>query len=162
MRTDDDIRYCLIDGTPREQILKNGDLLYIAIVPLNPITKKNSQQILINRKTRKPFITQSEKYKQYENDCGWYLKRTAKPIAEPVNVKCVFYRDSARRVDLTNLLEAVDDILVKYRILEDDNYNIIVGHDGSRVYIDRDHPRTEIEITKMPTYNEKKEEIHGE
>jgi len=161
MQTDKDIRDCLIDGIPREQIFKNGDLLYIAIVPLNPITKKNSQQILINRKTRKPFITQSEKYKQYERDCGWYLKRTAKPIAEPVNVKCVFYRDSARRVDLTNLLEAVDDILVRYRILEDDNHNIIVGHDGSRVYIDRDHPRTEIEITKMPTYNEKKEEIHG-
>lgn len=71
------------------------------------------------------------------------------PINVPVNVRCIFYRDSARRCDLTNLLEAVDDILVKYKVLADDNFKIIAGHDGSRVYIDRDNPRTEIYIEAM-------------
>jgi Holliday junction resolvase RusA-like endonuclease len=54
-----------------------------------------------------------------------------------------------RRVDLTNLLEAIDDILVKYGVLEDDNYNIIDNHDGSRVYYDKENPRTEITINLL-------------
>ena len=95
------------------------------------------------------MIIQSEEYKQYEKDAGWFLKKPASPISEPINIKCVFYRDSRRRVDLTNLLEAIDDILVKYKIIADDNFEIIRGHDGSRVFVDKDNPRVEIEITTL-------------
>ena len=49
---------------------------------------------------------------------------------------------------MTNLLEALDDILVLYGIIEDDNYNIIRKHDGSTVLIDGVRPRTEITITR--------------
>ncbi len=137
-----------------EKGLKEGSTsesskLYEAIIPLNPRTKKNSQQILINGKTGKPFIAQNAKYKMYEQDSGWFLKKIPVPISEPVNVKCIFYRKDRTRCDLTNLLEAIDDILVNYGILADDNFNIIVGHDGSRVMIDRNNPRIEIEITRM-------------
>lgn len=51
-----------------------------------------------------------------------------------------------RRVDLTNLLEAIDDVLVKYGVLKDDNSEIITSHDGSRVLYDKDNPRTEVVI----------------
>ena len=47
---------------------------------------------------------------------------------------------------LVNLLQAVDDILVDAGILADDNYCIVAGHDGSRVYYDKQNPRTEIGI----------------
>jgi len=101
-----------------------------------------------NHKTGGRFIAQNERYRQYERDAGWFLKNgRAEPIDFPVNVECRFYRDSDRRCDLTNLLEAIDDILVKYKILADDNFKIISGHDGSRVFVDRDNPRTEITIT---------------
>lgn len=141
-----------------------SEVLYQAVIPLNPRTKKNSQEIMFKasakngfyKKTKYglkyvgiPFIAQNERYKQYENDASWFLKRISKPISEPVNVKCVFYRDSERKVDLNNLLEAITDILVKYKVISDDNYKIIAAHDGSRVYVDREHPRTEIIITKM-------------
>lgn len=121
-------------------------ILYEAMIPLNPRTKKNSQQIMINRKTGKPFVMQSSKYKEYEKNAGWFLKKLPKPINEPVNVKCVFYRETKIRCDLSNLLEAAMDILVEYGILADDNFNIITGFDGSRVYIDKENPRTEITI----------------
>lgn len=49
-------------------------------------------------------------------------------------------------MDLTNAEEAIDDILVHYGILADDNCNVLVSHDGSRVLYDKDDPRTEIEI----------------
>ena len=124
-------------------------ILYQTMIPLNPKTKKNNQQVLYNSKTKKPFIAQNNAYKRYERDAGWFVKWNKPPIKEAVNVKCVFYRDSERRVDLTNLLEAIDDVLVKYKVLADDNYKIIAAHDGSRVYVDKDNPRTEITITKM-------------
>jgi hypothetical protein len=38
------------------------------------------------------------------------------------------------------------DILVKAKVLEDDNYKIVIGTDGSRVYYDKENPRTEVEI----------------
>ena len=124
-------------------------ILYKSLIPLNPRTKKNNQKIVKNSKTKALMIVQNDRYKQYERDSGWFLKKIPEPISEPVNVKCLFYRDTERRCDLTNLLEAIDDILVKYKILADDNFKIIAGHDGSRVYVDRKHPRTEIEITSM-------------
>ena len=121
-------------------------------IPIPPITKKNSQRILTNNKTRKMFIAPSEQYKQYEQKALWLIPKR-ETIDTPVNVKCLFYMPTKRKCDLTNLLEAVDDILVKARVLADDNYTIIESHDGSRVYYDKENPRTEIYITK----NEDKE-----
>lgn len=113
---------------------------------INPITKKNSQQILINRATNRPFVSQSAKYKAYEKACAIFMPKLKEPIDYPVNVKCVFYRDSRRRVDLSNLISACNDILVKYGVLADDNRNVIYAQDGSRVFYSKDNPRTEITI----------------
>ena len=121
-------------------------ILYRAMIPLNPKTKKNNQKIIRNPRTKSPMIVQNEAYKRYERDSGWFLKKPSSPISQPVQVKCLFYRENAIRCDLTNLLEAIDDILVKYGILADDNFKVIASHDGSRVFIDKEHPRTEIYI----------------
>lgn len=140
-----------------------SEVLYQAVIPLNPRTKKNSQEIMFKasakngfyKKTKYglkyvgiPFIAQNERYKQYENDASWFLKRISQPISEPVNVKCVFYRDTKRLCDLPNLLNAILDILRLYGIIEDDNRNIVYSVDGSKVLYDKENPRTEITITK--------------
>lgn len=118
-------------------------------IPLPPVTKKNSQRILVNRATGRPFVAQSGQYKAYERAALQYLRlRPEKPVDAPVNLKAVFYMPTRRRVDLVNLLESVCDILVRAGILADDNSNIVVSTDGSRVERDKARPRTEIEITK--------------
>lgn len=117
------------------------------MIPGNPITKKNHQQIFKNRRTGKPFITQSEVYKRYERDCGWFLNGY-EMITDPVNVCCIYYMETRRRVDLPNLQNATCDILVKHKILGDDNYKIVHSQDGSRVRFDKENPRVEIEITE--------------
>lgn len=117
-------------------------------IPLNPVTKKNSQRILKTRDGRS-FIAPSAKYKDYEKQAGRYLPKLESPLSDPVEVKAVFYMATRRKVDLTNLLEALDDILVKYGVLEDDNYTILASHDKSRVYHDKENPRTEVTITKL-------------
>lgn len=116
-------------------------------IPLAPISKKNSQRIMVNRATGKPFIMPSEQYKQYERDAAWFIPRYGRRIDYPVNIQCLFFMPTRRKVDLTNLLEAIDDVLVKTGVLADDNFEIVQSHDGSRVLYDKDRPRTEIIIT---------------
>ena len=116
-------------------------------VPLPPITKKNSQRIVM--RGNKPCILPSEKYKEYESIALWYIPRRGDPIDFPVNVKCIFYMPNNRLCDLTNHLESIDDVMVKAGLLKDDNYKILASHDGSRVLVDKDNPRTEVEITKI-------------
>lgn len=117
------------------------------VIALAPVTKKNSQEIRYNRKTGKRFVTSSEQYKRYEKAAMLCIPTdVASYIAEPVEVKALFYMPTWRRVDLTNLLEALDDTLVRAGLLADDNCCIIVSHDGSRVLYDKEHPRTEVTL----------------
>lgn len=119
-------------------------------IPLQPISKKNSQQILVNRSTGKPFIMPSKKYKEYEHNALWFIPKGIY-IDYPVNIKCLFYMGTHRKCDLTNMLEAVDDIMVNSGLLEDDNFLIIESHDGSRVLYDKEKPRTEVYIERIET-----------
>ena len=72
-------------------------------------------------------------------------------IESRVNVMAVYYMPNNRRVDLTNLHEALHDILVHYKVIKDDNCKIIVSTDGSYVDVDKWHPRTEVTITDLET-----------
>lgn len=119
-------------------------------IPIAPVTKKNHQEIYRNPKTGKRFITQSKQYKAYEAACLLHIPRRArKKIESEVNLKALFYMPTRRRVDLVNLLEALQDVLVLAGVLADDNSNIVVSTDGSRVLLDRDNPRTVVEITSV-------------
>lgn len=124
-------------------------ILYIATINIPPVSKKNSQRILYNQKRGVPFIKPSVAYERYERDCLKVMARPQEPINRPVNVKCLFFMQTRRKVDLVNLLEAADDVLVKRGVLMDDNSQIVVGHDGSRVLYDKEHPRTEIVIEEI-------------
>lgn len=115
-------------------------------INLPPITKKNHQQIIFNRNTGQRMVIPSKQYRQYEHDCAWYMP--PEKAEGRVNIKALFYMPTHRKVDLTNLLEALNDILVKYGVIEDDNSNVVVSVDGSRVLYDKENARTEVEITK--------------
>lgn len=116
-------------------------------IPLAPVTKKNSQRIMVRPGGRR-FVAPSETYKAYEQDAAWFVPKGV-CIDEPVNIKAIFRMPTRRRVDLTNLLEALDDILVNAGFLADDNSLIVAGHDGSRVVYDKSNPGTEVTVTKM-------------
>lgn len=117
------------------------------VIPVAPITKKNHQQII--RVKGKPVVIPSKQYRQYESDCAPFLKE--QHINYPVNIKALYYMPTRRRVDLCNLHEALCDVLVKHGVVEDDNSNIIVSMDGSRVLYDKSNPRTEIYIDTVET-----------
>lgn len=114
----------------------------------DPRTKKNSARILKSRSGGR-FVAPSKAYVGYETDCLRQIKRPRSPISARVNVRCVYYMATRRKVDLANLIEATCDILVEAGVLADDNSRIVAAHDGSRVDYSRQNPRTEIWIEEM-------------
>ena len=114
-------------------------------IPLEPKTKKNSQQIITVK--GRPMLIQSKAYREYEREAIKHCPRAG--IASAVNVKAYYFRKKHHRVDLTNLESALMDVLVKAGTLQDDSCSIVVSTDGSRVFYDKDNPRTEVEITTV-------------
>lgn len=124
-----------------------------------PATKKNSMRIIdVKGKGGKKFkkLLPSQAFEDYEADCLRQITGDKKlDIDSPVNVKCLYYMQTRRAVDLSNLVEASHDILVKAGVLRDDNRNVIASTDGSRVYWDKRNPRVEITITDAdPDYTQ--------
>lgn len=117
-------------------------------IPLLCRSKKNSQQIIFNPKTHKPMIIQSKLYNQFEKECGYFLNKYKLNIDYPIGLKCTFIVPDKRKRDLTNLENAIADILVKYKIIQDDNYNIIDNWDGSRIIYQKGIEKIIIEIKK--------------
>lgn len=128
---------------------ERGDESVISItIPGNPRTKKNSQQIFTNKKTGKSFIVPSKAFKQYQTAAEVAIPQDVrKAIDYRVTVKCLYFMHTLRAVDLSNLLEATDDILTHCGVLSDDNCRVIASHDGSRVLYDKLNPRAEVYIT---------------
>lgn len=93
-----------------------------------------------------PRLLQSKEYRDYERNAMWFIP-PGPQIDYPVTIKCLFYRATKHNVDLVNLLNAVDDVLVKSGLIKDDCYKYIASHDGSRIYFDKNNPRTEVYIT---------------
>lgn len=119
-------------------------------IPGAPITKKNSQRMVRNATTGKMFPIPSKQYVDFEAAASYFLQpKPAAPIDSACRVTCVYYMPTRRRCDLTNLMEATHDILVKHGILADDNYTVVTSVDGSRVYYDKANPRTEITIEEL-------------
>ena len=115
------------------------------IIPIPPVTKKNSSRIV--KAKGRLMVLPSQKYEDYEKACEPFL--VPLEIDCPITLECHYYMPTRRRVDLVNLLQATCDVLVKYKVITDDNCKVVVSHDGSRVHYDKDNPRTVVCITKF-------------
>lgn len=149
-------RGAVIETYRREwSILKEMRIVLIG----DPATKKNNARIVsANGKDGSGYskLLPSTAFVRYEADCLKQITGNYRyGIDWPVNVKAVYYMRTRRTVDLSNLLEATHDILVKANVLRDDNRNVIASTDGSRVYWDKRNPRVEITITDAePDYTQ--------
>lgn len=122
------------------------------IIPMNPVTKKNHGRIVQKKlKSGKtlPIMLPSEAYTKYLKNCKEYMPNLERPIDFPINLKILYFMETRRKCDITNLLQATCDILVDYKIIEDDNYSIISSVDGTRVSYDKENPRCEIYIERI-------------
>lgn len=112
-----------------------------------PITKKNSSQIV--KAGQKRRVISSEQFLAYQEACLYQLIKAPKTSEENLNMQCLYYMPTRHRVDLVNLLQATCDILVKAKVIKDDNFKVIASHDGSRVLYDKMNPRVEITLSEV-------------
>ena len=124
-------------------------------IPVKPRTKKNHMQ-LVTLKTGRQMLLPSRQYKEFEKEVVEVVDDLRMKecigltaIGYPINLKCTFYKEKDYKADLTGYLQAIQDALVKAKVLADDNHKIVASTDGSKVYLDRNNPRIEIEITKI-------------
>ena len=111
-----------------------------------PRTKKNHSTIV--RSKGRPRLIPSEAYRRWESVAVPQMRiywAGREPIARPVNVCAVFYRD-ADRGDAVGYYQALADALEKAGVVVNDKW--IWSWDGSRMDKDADKPRVEIEITE--------------
>lgn len=109
-----------------------------------PRTKKNHSTIV--RSKGRPRLIPSEAYRRWESVAVPQMRiywAGREPIARPVNVCAVFYRD-ADRGDAVGYYQALADALQKAGALVDDVW--IKSWDGSRLAKDNKRPRVEVEI----------------
>lgn len=130
------------------------ELLAEYVIPLDPRAKKNSHRIAgsgprcpMCGKFQKQFIRNGSTATDFAFRAAQYLHpKPARPFGGTVHLIYRVYTATWHKKDDLNLYEALDDILVKEGILEDDNRKIIRSRDGSRVLYDKDDPRAEIYI----------------
>jgi Holliday junction resolvase RusA-like endonuclease len=124
-----------------------------------PAVKKNNQRTIWHKYLKRMIVVYDTKYTAWEKDCLKQLglsangriindKDRVKNIDFPIILKCHFFVNDNRTRDLSNFYESIQDVLVKAGILVDDNYKIISGHDGSRMFVDPKNPRIEFWILK--------------
>ena len=123
------------------------------VIDVIPRTKKNSSRIV--KMGSRLALLPSKQYKEFEEECIYKLDNRLKQLCidEPINIRAVFYMPTKRKVDITNLLSALDDMLVKAGVIKDDNRNIVASHDGSLVLSDKERPRIVIAIKPLFGYN---------
>jgi Holliday junction resolvase RusA-like endonuclease len=127
------------------------DVSALAVVPWSvrlcilgaPRTKKNSNRLVPAR--GRQFVLPSAAFERYRNEALPQLVDAAAPtLRQPVNCRALVYRD-ANRGDLIGYLQGLADLLEEADVVENDR--LIVGWDGSRMFVDRERPRVEIVLT---------------
>lgn len=118
------------------------------IVTGAPRTKKTSNQLVRTKGKGRAVVLPSKAWRAWvkdalilpsDNEAG----KADLPIEEMCNCKAVFYRD-ARRGDAVGYYQGLADLLEKRGVLANDKQ--ILSWDGSRMLIDRENPRTEVEL----------------
>ena len=110
--------------------MPNEELRFTYVLEGDIPSKKNSKNIYV-RKTKagkhRPFITSSDRFKEWREDAYIQMMAQFKPI-EPLElvstVVITIYYSTLRATDLTNTAEGIMDLLVESNVLADDNYKV--------------------------------------
>jgi Holliday junction resolvase RusA-like endonuclease len=90
-------------------------------------------------------MVSNQQHRDWEVAALWQLKAQPAWPDYPATISCVFYNCDNRKRDNSNMLDSVQDVLVKAGVLVGDHWQVLdVG--GLHSEIDRKKPRVEIWI----------------
>lgn len=127
------------------------------VIPGPPRTKKTSNQIITRVDAlgrNRPRVIPSQAFLTWQDAAMWTLRshqaRGTWPLSGPLSIRAYFYLDvnditAASAGDPTGYYQALADCLEKAGVVQNDFQ--IRNWDGSRVWLDRRHPRVELTIT---------------
>lgn len=122
-------------------------------IPFNVPSSKNSKQwtgkYLINSKTTREYIKNTKKFYQEKKDK--FLKLT-EGLEKPYTVSFYFIRNSKRKFDYINPAQTVQDLMVKYGWIEDDDIHNLIPHFKGYV-VDKERAGVIIKVLKNGTRN---------
>ena len=108
-------------------------------------SKKNSLRRI--KRGNRIFTVASEQHKDWEEAKLWELKFQKIDKVENIkSIEIVFYAPDKRKADSTNKAESIMDLLVKAKVIEDDNWFVVPDLRLKFGGIDRISPRAEIKI----------------
>lgn len=122
------------------------------IIMGQPVSKKNKMQLVRVRGRLIPIPSVS--YKAWLKGAKQQIKGQMDgvawvPFTTHIHLQVMIYRWSWRKIDLSNIIEAVQDMLQECRIIEDDS--LVRSLDGSRMEwgVPKDEARVEITIEEI-------------
>lgn len=107
--------------------------MYRFILSGEVVPKKNSKNIYVNKKTNRPFISTSERFKDWHEQAKLQIMTQKKQYGEfePVEKATImleFYHADKRRRDSDNGTSSVFDLLKDCGIIKDDSWLNIPIH----------------------------------
>lgn len=123
------------------------------IIPGEVISKKNGQKII--RCGKFPRIKAGDAYLKWEKQAVQELqfKRINWTGDYPIELHMFFYRKTRRAFDYSNMVESIQDMLIKAGVILEDNFLHVIPV-VSGMSIDKDHPRVVVNIkTPSKVYN---------
>ncbi len=120
--------------------------------------KKNSKQIIFNRRTHRPMLISNHRAKKQEGDMAlefllqakdnrWYIGRDRENRAYHITMK-IWNKDRRRR-DLDNQATAILDALTNAQVIPDDSVEYVPMLNVEYMGIDRENPRAEVKIKEI-------------
>lgn len=129
-------------------MIKDKELICKTFTISGLAIKKNSKQII--QVKGRPMMISSKNYREYEKNASLEIKSqmrgTKYPIENIDEIKVRIFPGDKRLRDNTNVVEGVHDILVTSGVISDDNYFVVKKTSQEFVEIDKQNPRTDIEI----------------
>ncbi|MDY6893850.1 MAG: RusA family crossover junction endodeoxyribonuclease [Thermotogota bacterium] len=137
---------------------RKEDLMQLNLILPNSIRSKKNSKIIVWR-GGKQLIISSKAYRRWEKEAResihmQMLQKNADLIEHPVEIEAQIYY-KGNRPDLSGCLESIGDCLEGVVIKNDRQ---IISWDGSRVYYDKNNPRTELSLFWVENQNEKYKE----
>lgn len=115
-------------------------------IPGNVPSSKNSKQwtgkYLVHSKTTARYI-KATAWRYIENKD--YFHKMIEDKDAPYTVSFKFYRSTRRKFDYINAAQIVQDLMVKYKWIEDDNCAYMIPHFEPYEY-NKDNPGVEIRV----------------
>ena len=108
-------------------------------------TRINNKTLLLNSKTVNKYLANFE-YQYFDNKNKKKFKEMLKGKKKPYQIKFTFTRDSKRKFDASNIVQIVQDLMVRHNWLIDDNYDEMIPVFNPGYKLDPSYPGVLIEV----------------